>query len=868
MPGRSQSPYQTRALFVAAPSREYASSRTVTFLLPRALYVEYLAASPGASLRSLELDAGDGVGYRAASWDQRLVISYASAGNKRIKVRFTYQQSAQTVPYESQFDLYVPQGVTQSSGSPTARTNNLAGLANDSVAFAAAPGQAAGKIYIRYAASRQTSHKLVKPLIVLEGYDKHYIAPHISPFNYSLDQFLRETEITNGFNLRDALENTGDYDIVFVDYANGTDDILLNAGLFERVLNYVNTNKDPASTEQNVVMGMSMGGLIGRYKLAQLEKANPGSTHVRLLILQDSPQRGANLPLGIAAAVRQANNCFLRGISLKDINKYIEEGVALLDQPGTRQLLKYQALGPNSSDFFTNTFIDGPYRQMINYAAPYRIVAVSQGSQCGVGLFPPYSELVRASTSTFNGVLGYIIQTFLPIRAGFGGEVVLNALPDGGQSARVAGLYLYLQIRILRVIPVNVTLTRQNFSCPTGLLPLDGAPGSTEPFAGGPNVITGSTPAWLGPLFSFQFALHSRFSFVSPASALDIADFTLPALSAKYINNITSFSTTSTNSFIAQEQTNLFGNTDFNVPHLTFTARNGEFIFDQMQNNLKHAEQIACSAECSAVAATISGPTQLCPGATGTYTISNLPAGVQVRWSVSSSGVVSPTSGTGNTFTVQAPAGADGNTTIQATLVSTAGGCELPLAGLPLRVGASFVGIGIYGGCGGLPATFTADGLNIGTNFRWTIDGRAQSQFDNQAQITYTLSSTAASTQVGVTVAGICPGAGTLAATYNVAIEHGAGCANELTAPQPAQPTVSIYPNPAHESVYVHLENVDTARHTTVRLFDSQGRLALELSSKGEATIKVKVNKLLPGLYFVHVLRGSDVLTRQQLRLE
>ena len=142
------------------------------------------------------------------------------------------------------------------------------------------------------------------------------------------------------------------------------------------------------------------------------------------------------------------------------------------------------------------------------------------------------------------------------------------------------------------------------------------------------------------------------------------------------------------------------------------------------------------------------------------------------------------------------------------------------------------------------------------------VGGRAQSQYDNQAQITYTLSNTAASTQVAVTVEGTCPGAGTLAATYNVVIEHGAGCANELTAPQPAQPTASIYPNPAHESLYVRLENVHTACPTTVRLFDGQGRLALEQSSKGDATIKVKVNKLLPGLYFVHVLRGSEVLTR------
>jgi hypothetical protein len=45
VPGHRQSPYQTHALLVAAPSREVASSRTVTFMLPRSLYVEYLAAS-------------------------------------------------------------------------------------------------------------------------------------------------------------------------------------------------------------------------------------------------------------------------------------------------------------------------------------------------------------------------------------------------------------------------------------------------------------------------------------------------------------------------------------------------------------------------------------------------------------------------------------------------------------------------------------------------------------------------------------------------------------------------------------------------------------------------------------------------------
>lgn len=43
VPGRSQSPYQARTFFAAAPSREQATSNAVRVVIPQSLYVEYSA---------------------------------------------------------------------------------------------------------------------------------------------------------------------------------------------------------------------------------------------------------------------------------------------------------------------------------------------------------------------------------------------------------------------------------------------------------------------------------------------------------------------------------------------------------------------------------------------------------------------------------------------------------------------------------------------------------------------------------------------------------------------------------------------------------------------------------------------------------
>ena len=84
--GRSQSPYQTNVLFVAAPELSYSRTGTVSFLFRRNLYL----TGNGERPNGIALDFGDGNGYRNVTWNRAIGTTYATAGTKRIKVKITF----------------------------------------------------------------------------------------------------------------------------------------------------------------------------------------------------------------------------------------------------------------------------------------------------------------------------------------------------------------------------------------------------------------------------------------------------------------------------------------------------------------------------------------------------------------------------------------------------------------------------------------------------------------------------------------------------------------------------------------------------------------------------------------------------------
>ena len=205
--------------------------------------------------------------------------------------------------------------------------------------FYSTSNHSGGNVYVRYS-RKGTERTITKPLIIVEGYDIHSAAPDIEPFNYSYSDFVNAINIeTPPFDFNGHLDDIAGYDLIFIDYNDGTDDIVRNAALVEDVIAWVNTQKATnGSVEQNVVMGISMGGLVARYALADMTKKSI-STGTRLLVTHDSPHRGANVPLGLQYLIEMAGGVHLFSYNIRDVFPAYDEAINLLSRPATQQLL-------------------------------------------------------------------------------------------------------------------------------------------------------------------------------------------------------------------------------------------------------------------------------------------------------------------------------------------------------------------------------------------------------------------------------------------------------------------------------------------------------------------------------------------------
>lgn len=717
-----------------------------------------------------------------------------------------------------------------------------------------------GKMSIVYG---QGHTSVVKPFIVVEGYNTARIAPHLvgeNNKNNDIESFLISIDIrfSSGISYKDALYQAG-YDIVYIDFTEGTDDIRRNAALFEEVVRRVNTMKAQAgSTEPNVVMGESMGGLVARYGLARLVRGgyNP---QTRLLMLHDSPQRGANNPMGLQALTRQADfplailfgntNAMLR---TSDVSDQLKEALAILDAPATKQLSLKSVTGINY-EYEDNSFIDGPYRTMVDFgpsggapAAFPVIVATSDGSQCGRSQnTPAYQELTRNTRD-------YIIGLSYLVRLGVQSEAIANALPAYGTQNTIAHLRLWFTLRVLW-LKSNITLLERNYTSPPNTLPYETLPGGTTNLSEQSDLVSNYSRNFIG---FWRFANNTSIyngdvCFVPTYSALDVVSVSPATAYAKYINNITdNVNPPRVARYIAQESVNSAG-TQFNQAHIRFTARNSEWIFSQMQSIVPVCTP--ADQECSPLQLAISGGPLVCAGTGTSFTLSGQPAGASVSWSVSPAGSTVPATGTGATFTTTASTTTGVSGTVTATVTV---GCGTYTPSKAIAIGKPRP-VAVKTSATGEPTTylFTAPSLP-GVTYQWyrgttLIDGETTSELsyyfpcNTSVTISYGFANDCApgSRSAGLTKTGECIRTGTAL-------------------------TATLAPNPAREGVDVHIEHADPAQPLTVRLFDSYGQLRAEQTATNQKLLHLRTDKLPAGLYFVQLLQGQQVLQRLPLQVD
>ena len=393
--------YTTGRVYASGLYR-YIVDQQVTFTLP----VANLIGNVPVNQSTIEIDADDGLGFRTLNPGSTLAVSYTGEGDRVMKIRFADTTGTEVVHYHR---IRVV-----NTGAGNIR-DDRGGLRGGTLTFDCPPGCICdditgddGKATIRYSirlsclnedGTRSTDiTKLKRPLIILDGIDLTW-----TENSFSMNELIggrqrgllfRDSLISNNQSLGQILD-ANDYDIILLDYHDHHTRIEYNAAAFQAVLRHINTVKQAnGSTFKNIVLGISMGGVVGRYGLREME-INGEDHDVETYIPFDSPMQGANIPLMGQAAlthVLSIAGSFIVPLSILDFLGFNFAETALngiesvngfylvLNSIAARQMLKYHINDVLATDHYAF------YNKLQNEMGPLqncRTVGISNGSGNG-----------------------------------------------------------------------------------------------------------------------------------------------------------------------------------------------------------------------------------------------------------------------------------------------------------------------------------------------------------------------------------------------------------------------------------------------------------------------------------------------------
>lgn len=326
---------------------------TVSFKLPSDLYVSNDHRQPTL----IEINFGDGNGFQQVDFDISKSISYDfsqfsdSAGGCSWPVEYDpHPMVDKDLIIRIHYGSEILESVMPLTIVPcVCPTDDIVQFSNlPMLCDVTAPGHNPndGRGYIVYG---NPENEIRKPVILIEGFDSGLE-------DYGL--LTWETMSTGRFfdgagnpiyehlaqmpDLFEDMKNAG-YDLILVDFKDGKDYIQNNGLAVVKLIQWVNSELEAnGSDEELVVMGASMGGLIARWALRQVEIQ--GCCHnTRLYGTFDTPHRGANIPLGVQHFVKESRDAL--GWYVKSAQLSYD---AVLSSPGASQMSRYH-IDPVSS---------------------------------------------------------------------------------------------------------------------------------------------------------------------------------------------------------------------------------------------------------------------------------------------------------------------------------------------------------------------------------------------------------------------------------------------------------------------------------------------------------------------------------------
>jgi Secretion system C-terminal sorting domain/PGAP1-like protein len=274
----------------------------------------------------------DEKGFVNLDMNKNIVVKYATEGTKKIVFKILFENGTELLRYSNLEVTFSNADLMQMyQKAPTlitaTRTPDLGlyGVTDLS------PGKCEYEVFL------SPDGILDKPIFLIDGFDPtdtRNIAAVYNLLNYTdAGGIVR--------NLGDKVRNENNFDVVIVNFPSytnaagniidgGADYIERNALSFINVVELINAQK--VGTEQNVIIGPSMGGLVSRYALRYME-TNSISPQTRLWISIDSPHYGANVSIGL----QHLFNYFAYGRADSNAVKPLVNGT--LRSPAAKQML-------------------------------------------------------------------------------------------------------------------------------------------------------------------------------------------------------------------------------------------------------------------------------------------------------------------------------------------------------------------------------------------------------------------------------------------------------------------------------------------------------------------------------------------------
>ena len=885
-----QNPYQTEQAFLLSPSITEYEGKSFELILPLNLWL----TNSYSSISSISLNLSDGNGYRTLVPGTALNINYADTGYKEWTYRLTLTNNSILYAHSK---IHVKESIVRSDnvGARFGTTNP------EMIAMTATEAYlgkyASGTITIKYA---DVDKGLRRPLIVVEGYDPGHILAPEKKFGFTnINTFQSDIDNSNSTNLELLLGSnfTNQYDIIYLDWKNGTDYLQRNALLLETVIRWINTNKEPLSAgvfASNVVIGQSMGGVIARYALKDME--NKGENHnVRLYISHDAPHQGANVPQGYQHLARHARNLYIRtGFTLLAIEtvQFLTGGsspfmsLSVSDQPASKQMLINFV---NNSNNIDNSMHTAWQTELQNLGYPngdgitaFRKVSVSNGSECGT----PQAFGAGANLMTFQGqantrflgdiagLVGFPVANILlgqpalllgiiPGSNSFNFDFAVNAQADGSSNQVYKGKITYTK-KVLWVIPATVTITNKSYNSNPTTLPYDYFPGGYYDLSAAGFNLQNSSYQNILIKYAVTASNQPTFNFVPTTSALDIGNGAVSLGKSDFLTSYVSSNppavpkNTPFNNFITA-----FNGGSNNEQHISIERRNGDWIADELNGNIPIAD---CSTYCNLQ---ISGSS--CLKTSSQYSIPVvLNSNTSVTWRVSSNIVTLQPNG--NQVTVN-QAG-HGIVTLYADVTSSCGSFTISKK-LDVDVPYVTIDISSSGSYSELPANYTLSDYNSVCNYQnvnlnMYITGASTSSWSKVSSNPTNLYWEQTGNNLGfyfynvgqsalyrITATNSC---GTTSKNYGFkSIDcsgGGGGCEVYAASPNPASESIDItVPNiPPPPTCDVTAAQLAQSDITEVTIYDQSGTMKRKLNYSAKTKkVHINLNGLKTGIYIFEI---------------